>query len=49
MQDEEEFWRLYLVTDDLKKCKDKILGKSGDTQILNYAFFVGEEGGPARA
>jgi len=39
MQDEEEFGRLCFVTDDLKKCKGKILGKRSDKQILNYTTF----------
>jgi hypothetical protein len=45
MQDEEEFGRLYLVTDDLKKRKSKIWGKRGDTQILNRTIFCTGSGG----
>jgi hypothetical protein len=45
MQDEEEFGRLYLVTDDMKKRKDKILRKRGDAQILNRTTFCTGSGG----
>ena len=47
MLGEEEFGRPYLVTDDLKTSKGKILGKRGDAQILNYTIFC-RGAGPAR-
>lgn len=47
MLGEEEFGRPYLVTDDLKTSKGKILGKRGDAQILNYTIFC-RGAGPVR-
>ena len=48
MQDEEEFGRLYVVTDNLKKCKGKFSGKRDDTQILNYTICCCGGGGGLR-